>query len=165
MYKKLLIHLNYDIANRHVILEKCGFNRCYRLKDIFDYSPPTQCAVDEGEGRLETELDLEPLRKKGEEYCRVRNVGSKLKCVISKYPGEYVALFHMFHQLIKSIFFFLRSVPAYLYYSTLNYDPSKTLLVNIPSKNVYSIREINYALKGIMLEALNQMYQIKEQGI
>lgn len=84
----MLIHLNYDRSNQHVSLEQCSFNRPYRLKDIFGYVPPDKSANEGGVGRVETKLDLEPLRKKGEEYCKARNLGSRLKCVISKYPGE-----------------------------------------------------------------------------
>lgn len=69
-------------------IEKCSFNRSYRLKDIYEATPAKNCANEGGVGRLETKLEIEPLCKKGEDYCKARNLGSKLKCVPSKYPGE-----------------------------------------------------------------------------
>lgn len=90
-------------------IEQCSFNKSYRLNDNFGYSPPNQCAIENGFGRLETDLDLGRLCKKGEEYCNYKNIGTKLKCEISKYPGEYVLKFFYFTyfklQINKKIYF------------------------------------------------------------
>lgn len=88
MFLKLLIHLHFDISSGHITVEKCSFNRSYRIKDVFEAIPDKRCAIEGGVGRLETKLTIEPLCKKGEDYCKARNLGSKLKCVPSKYPGE-----------------------------------------------------------------------------
>ncbi|RNA04851.1 pyroglutamyl-peptidase 1 [Brachionus plicatilis] len=132
----LMIHVGVSKNDTQISLEKHSFNACYELKDINNQCPANQCCLENSAETLSTKLDVEDL-------CKVSNAifcqqNSKAHCGSSVDPGRYLC--------------------AFTYYLSLSKDSKKSLFVHVPSEKTFSIHEMTIALKSIIIQSLNQLY-------
>ncbi|CAF0783810.1 unnamed protein product [Brachionus calyciflorus] len=132
----LMIHVGVSKRDTQISIEKQSFNTTYELSDINNRCPSSGCCLEGAEDTLATGLNVEKL-------CEFSNkIFSELKlkayCGQSVDPGRYLC--------------------AYTYFLSLSKDRNKSLFVHVPAEETFSIREMTIALRSIIIQALNQLY-------
>lgn len=120
-------------------VEKCSYNDGYQSPDVTDKCPANDCCCENGSDTLETGLNVEKLCERANNYCKTNHLTAS--CQPSTDPGRYLC--------------------AYTYYKSLSIDKSKSLFVHVPAKEVFAIQDMSHALKEIIFDSLNQLYNSK----
>lgn len=131
-----MIHVGVSKNDTQISLEKQSFNINYELKDINNQCPANHCCLENSPEILSTKLDVDNLCKISNSLFSQRNL--KAYCGPSVDPGRYLC--------------------AFTYYLSLNKDSNKSLFVHVPSEERFSIYEMTIAIKSIIIQSLNQLY-------
>jgi pyroglutamyl-peptidase len=132
-----MIHVGVSKSDTQISLEKQTFNLDYHANDMSNSCPEGQCCVRDAPDVLHTGLNVERLCVKANE--RLRRDQCVGKCGESTDPGRYLC--------------------AYTYYLSLHQDTAKALFVHVPDQSVCPVRDMSVALRSIILDSLNQLYE------
>lgn len=131
-----MIHVGVSKNDRQISLEKQSFNASYELKDVNNQCPANKCCFENSPETLSTKLNVEDLCNVSNKVFDKRNL--KAFCGPSIDPGRYLC--------------------AYTYYLSLDKDSTKSLFIHVPSEETFSIHEMTIAIRSIIIQSLNQLY-------
>ncbi len=133
---KLVIHCGVSRSDTQISVERQSFNTDYRSVDVEHCCPADECCRKSGPDTLCTSLNVDRLCERANKCCSLN--GFITNAQPSTDPGRYLC--------------------AYIYYTSLSIDASRSLFVHVPSKDRFPVNEMSVALKEIILDALNQIF-------
>ncbi|CAG9830088.1 unnamed protein product [Diabrotica balteata] len=133
----LVVHVGVSSEATKITIEKCANRDGYNICDSAGLIHPSGLACTDGSDCIFTEIDIEAVQNS------VNNTG-KLQSCVSDNAGRYLCEF--------------------IYYTSLNVDPSRTLFVHVPPLNMpYSAQELSDGLLEIIKCALEQITQQRDK--